>query len=70
MAGVIKDTVTNILGKFQGTSEETPREPSTEEFQTLVEKYNKAGQGHVFAFAEQLSTVEKPSILPPPLRAQ
>lgn len=59
MAGVIKDTVTNILGKFQGTSEETPREPSTEEFQTLVEKYNKAGQGHVFAFAEQLSTVEK-----------
>lgn len=59
MAGVIKDTIANIFGKSQSTPEETPREPSAEEFQTLVEKYNKAGQGHVFAFAGELPTVEK-----------
>lgn len=58
MAGII-DTVSNLLGKIQGTSEEAPREPSAEEFQSLVEKYNKAGQGHVFAFTEELTTVEK-----------
>ncbi|KAJ5876156.1 uncharacterized protein N7529_001740 [Penicillium soppii] len=59
MAGVIKDAVSNVLGKLQGTTPEVPREPSTEEFQSLVQKYNEAGQGHVFAFAEELTTIEK-----------
>jgi UDP-N-acetylglucosamine/UDP-N-acetylgalactosamine diphosphorylase len=59
MAGVIKDAVSNVLGKIQGTAAETPREPSAEEFQTLQKKYSDAGQGHVFAFVDELSTVEK-----------
>ena len=59
MAGVIKDAVSNVLGKIQGTAGETPREPTAEEFQTLQKKYNDAGQGHVFAFVDELSTVEK-----------
>ncbi|KAJ5757092.1 uncharacterized protein N7511_007274 [Penicillium nucicola] len=59
MAGVIKDAVSNVLGKIQGTAVETPREPSAEEFQTLQKKYTDAGQGHVFAFVDELSTVEK-----------
>jgi UDP-N-acetylglucosamine/UDP-N-acetylgalactosamine diphosphorylase len=59
MAGVIKDAVSNVLGKLQGTAPEVPREPSVEEFQALQKKYTDAGQGHVFAFAEELTTVEK-----------
>jgi UDP-N-acetylglucosamine/UDP-N-acetylgalactosamine diphosphorylase len=59
MASVIKDAVSNVLGKLQGTTPEAPREPSVEEFQTLQKKYTDAGQGHVFAFVDELTTVEK-----------
>lgn len=60
MASAIKDAVSNVLGKIQGTATpEVPREPSVEEFQALQKKYTDAGQGHVFAFVEELTTVEK-----------
>lgn len=61
MAEAIKETVSNLIGKIAGSSnaEEAPREPSTEEFQALQKKYTDAGQGHVFAFVDELQTVEK-----------
>lgn len=56
MASVVQ----NILDKIQGKgSEETPREPSAEELQQLREKYENAGQGHVFTFFDALSSSEK-----------
>lgn len=55
----IKETVSNLIGKFSGSVEEAPREPSTEEFRQLQKKYTDAGQGQVFAFVDQLQTVEK-----------
>ncbi|KAJ5698206.1 hypothetical protein N7462_000211 [Penicillium macrosclerotiorum] len=55
----IKETVSNLIGKFAGSAEEVPREPSTEEFKQLQEKYTAAGQGQVFAFVDELPTVEK-----------
>jgi UDP-N-acetylglucosamine/UDP-N-acetylgalactosamine diphosphorylase len=59
MAAAIKETVSNLIGKFSGGAEEAPREPSTEEFQSLQEKYTQAGQGQVFAFVDELQTAEK-----------
>lgn len=59
MAEAIKETVSNLIGKISGSATEAPREPSTEEFQALQKKYTDAGQGHVFAFAEELPTAEK-----------
>ncbi|KAJ5225087.1 hypothetical protein N7468_006312 [Penicillium chermesinum] len=59
MAEAIKETVSNLIGKVTGAGEPAPREPSAEEFQQLQKKYTDAGQGHVFAFVEELSTVEK-----------
>ncbi|KAJ6084504.1 hypothetical protein N7486_011304 [Penicillium sp. IBT 16267x] len=59
MAAAIKETVSNLIGKFSGAAEEAPREPSTEEFQSLQEKYTQAGQGQVFAFVDELQTAEK-----------
>ncbi|KAJ5096300.1 hypothetical protein NUU61_005656 [Penicillium alfredii] len=59
MAGAIKETVSNLIEKFQGSAEEAPREPSAEEFQQLQQKYADAGQGHVFAFVDELKPVEK-----------
>lgn len=59
MAAAIKETVSNLIGKFSGAAEEAPREPSTEEFQSLKEKYTQAGQGQVFAFVDELQPVEK-----------
>ncbi|KAL1963217.1 hypothetical protein VTN77DRAFT_8542 [Rasamsonia byssochlamydoides] len=40
-------------------AENTPREPSPEELQQLKEKYEKAGQGHVFKFFDELNPAEK-----------
>lgn len=59
MAAAIKETVSNLIGKISGQAEETLREPSTEEFQQLQKKYTDAGQGHVFAFVDELQPAEK-----------
>ncbi|PIG86070.1 UDP-N-acetylglucosamine pyrophosphorylase [Aspergillus arachidicola] len=56
MAAAIKETVSNLL---HGHSDNTPRQPSPEEFQQLQQKYTDAGQGHVFKFVDQLNQVEK-----------
>ncbi|KAF4213179.1 hypothetical protein CNMCM8980_010469 [Aspergillus fumigatiaffinis] len=59
MAAAIKETVSNFMERFHGHPENLPREPSAEEFQQLRQKYTDAGQGHVFAFVDELQTVEK-----------
>ncbi|KAL1848788.1 UDP-N-acetylglucosamine pyrophosphorylase [Paecilomyces lecythidis] len=59
MAAAVKDTVSGILDKFHGKAEDAPREPSTQEFNELKEKFEKAGQGQVFAFLEELKPAEK-----------
>ncbi|KAJ5180821.1 hypothetical protein N7492_004031 [Penicillium capsulatum] len=59
MAAAIKETVSNLIGKISGPPEEALREPSTEEFQELQKKYTDAGQGHVFAFVDELQPAEK-----------
>lgn len=61
MATAIKETISSLLGKAHGPApdDEAPRQPSLEEFQQLQQKYVAAGQGHVFAFADELSSVEK-----------
>ncbi|KAE8145068.1 nucleotide-diphospho-sugar transferase [Aspergillus avenaceus] len=56
MAAAIKETVSNLI---HGHSENALRQPSPEEFQQLQQKYTEAGQGHVFAFVEQLNQTEK-----------
>ncbi|KAF9886404.1 UDP-N-acetylglucosamine pyrophosphorylase [Aspergillus nanangensis] len=59
MAATIKDTVSNLVGKMSGHSEASLRQPSSEEFEQLQKKYVDAGQGQVFAFVDELSSVEK-----------
>lgn len=59
MAAAIKEAVSNLVGKISGPGEAAPREPSAEEFQQLQKKYADAGQEHVFAFVDELQTVEK-----------
>lgn len=59
MASAVKETVSGILDKLQGKTEDAPREPSAQEFEQLKEKYEKAGQGQVFAFLGELKPIEK-----------
>ncbi|KAJ9237156.1 hypothetical protein DTO207G8_1458 [Paecilomyces variotii] len=59
MAAAVKDTVSGILDKFHGKAEDAPREPSPQEFNELKERFEKAGQGQVFAFLEELKPAEK-----------
>ncbi|PLB49592.1 UDP-N-acetylglucosamine pyrophosphorylase [Aspergillus steynii IBT 23096] len=59
MAAAIKETVSNIVDKLSGHAEDAPRQPSTEEFQQLQQKYTDAGQGHLFAFVNELQPAEK-----------
>lgn len=59
MAAAIKETVSNFMGRFHGHPENLPREPYAEEFQQLRKKYTDAGQGHVFAFVDELQTGER-----------
>ena len=64
MAAAIKDTVNNMLsamnlggGKQEG--EAPPQPPSENELKELKEKYEKAGQGHVFGFWGDLKPEEQ-----------
>ncbi|OJJ83920.1 UDP-N-acetylglucosamine diphosphorylase [Aspergillus glaucus CBS 516.65] len=59
MAAAIKETVSNLVGKFQPHAEPALPEPSTEDFQKLQQKYSEAGQGQVFAFVDELQPTEK-----------
>lgn len=57
------EAVKSVLEKLHvGSSAEkaaAPREPTEEQLKTLQEKYEKAEQGHVFAFYDTLSSAEK-----------
>ncbi|KAJ5734144.1 hypothetical protein N7493_002930 [Penicillium malachiteum] len=57
----IATAFSNLVRSFvnQDSPEQPKRAPKDEEFQTLREMYQNAGQGHVFAFADELSTDEK-----------
>lgn len=62
MAAAVKDTVNNLLEKLNITSKDEgvpATEPSAEELKDLKEKYARAGQDHVFAFYDELTTPEK-----------
>ena len=59
MAAAVKETISNILDKLQGKGESGPLEPFPEEIAQLREQYDKAGQGQVFAFFDELNSVEK-----------
>ena len=65
MAATIKSTVTGMLEKMglvKDDDDVPPKEPSAEEIKTLREKYEKAGQGHVLAFYDDLMVPEKASL--------
>lgn len=50
------------LGGSQQEHEEQAPPPSDAEFKELQQKYEKAGQGHVFEFWEELKPQEKVSL--------
>ena len=63
MASAIKDTVNNMLSALnlgsKNEEETTVMPPSDNEFKELKEKYDKAGQGHVLKFYEDLKPQQK-----------
>jgi UDP-N-acetylglucosamine/UDP-N-acetylgalactosamine diphosphorylase len=64
MAGAIKDTVNNMLsalnlGGKKEEAENTAPPPSDQDYNKLKEKFDKAGQGQVFDFYEELKPEEK-----------
>jgi UDP-N-acetylglucosamine/UDP-N-acetylgalactosamine diphosphorylase len=58
MASAIKDKVQSLLGK----SADAPKEPAADELKNTREQYDAAGQGHVFAFWDQLSSTQKAAL--------
>jgi UDP-N-acetylglucosamine/UDP-N-acetylgalactosamine diphosphorylase len=62
MAQAIKGTVHNLVERLAGHHETTAAPPSSEELKELRGKYDKAGQGQVFAFYDSLSSAEKAAI--------
>ena len=63
MAEAIKDTVNNMLSALNlgGKKDEGPQiePPSKEEYERMKEKYEKAGQGQVFQFYDELKPNEQ-----------
>jgi UDP-N-acetylglucosamine/UDP-N-acetylgalactosamine diphosphorylase len=55
MASAIKDKVQSILGK----PADAPKEPGADELKSTRDQYDAAGQGHVFAFWDQLTSAQK-----------
>jgi len=67
MAAAIKDTVNNMLSALNLGGEKTgedvpPQPPSDSELAELKEKYEKAGQGHVFQYWDELKPAEQGAI--------
>jgi UDP-N-acetylglucosamine/UDP-N-acetylgalactosamine diphosphorylase len=67
MAAAIKDTVNSMLsalnlGGEKAGEDAPPQPPSDSEFNELKQKYEKAGQGHVFQYWEELKPAEKGAI--------
>lgn len=61
MAQLVRDAVNTLEQKVLGkaSSAAPPKEPTSEEVKELKHKYEKAGQGHVFAFYDELDTAGK-----------
>jgi UDP-N-acetylglucosamine/UDP-N-acetylgalactosamine diphosphorylase len=55
MATAVKDGVHDLLEQLH----ETAKEPTAEQLDLLKKRYRSAGQDHVFAFYDSLSTTEK-----------
>lgn len=66
MASAMKDTVNTVLEKLHVPSSAVygvpPEELNEEELRFLRLKYEKAGQGQVFTFFDELDTTEKASL--------
>ncbi|KAM0719971.1 hypothetical protein Q7P37_004106 [Cladosporium fusiforme] len=66
MAAAIKDTVNSMLSALHLSGEKTadvpPQPPSEADFTELKQKYEKAGQGHVFQYWEELKPEEQGAI--------
>ena len=66
MAAAIQSTMNGILGKVGLVGDKTAgapsKEPSAEDVKALQEKYEKGGQGHVFAFYDELSVPDKAAL--------
>jgi UDP-N-acetylglucosamine/UDP-N-acetylgalactosamine diphosphorylase len=59
MAATVKETVLGLLGKLQVNEETTPRQPTAGEIGDIKDRYEKAGQGHVLKFIDELTELEK-----------
>lgn len=66
MTSAVKDTVNNLLEKLHlsptSSSAPPPTEPTAEELKALQSQYEDAGQSHVFAFWDDLSSADKGSL--------
>ena len=65
MAQLVRDAVNTFEQKVLGkgtTHPAPPTEPSSDDVKELREKYEKAGQGQVFAFYDELDTAGKAQI--------
>lgn len=57
MAATVKSGVEKVMDKISGN--DSPKEPSAEEVQSLRGKFEAVGQGHLFTFWDELSAGEK-----------
>jgi UDP-N-acetylglucosamine/UDP-N-acetylgalactosamine diphosphorylase len=63
MAAALKETVQNLLGSTSSNAgPNIPKEPSPDDLRNTREKYEKADQGHVFAFWDSLDSAQKGSL--------
>lgn len=66
MAATVQATMNGILEKVGLMSDKAegapPKEPSAEDVKALREKYEKAGQDHVFTFYDELPVPEKAAL--------
>lgn len=66
MTETVKDTVNSILERLHITSSKDAgvplKEPDDEDLEKLRERYNKANQGHVFTFYDELDSAAKAAL--------
>jgi UDP-N-acetylglucosamine/UDP-N-acetylgalactosamine diphosphorylase len=60
----VKETINSLMETLHlsGHSTVPPKEPSEEELKDIKQKYEAEGQGHVFAFYDELATAEKTAL--------
>jgi len=64
MAAAIQSTIHNLVEKVTSGNNDSPAlsDPTPEELQQLREKYEKAGQGQVFSFYDELSQADRAAL--------